>query len=244
MTGPYFLDADPLSPFPPLSEALDEHEGLLAVTADLHPSRIFNAYRSGIFPWYNEGEPIAWYSPPVRMILPTSENPLGRRFRKSLVDRNWYLTADRDFNEVMRHCAEVVRPGQNGTWINADMRDAYRTLHAEGISHSVEVRRSEDGSLVGGLYGLFVRGMFCGDSMFSLESGASKVAFAGLCQFLRENGVEWIDGQLPNPYLRSLGGVECSRDEFIRYLHGSGESELGHVPWVDFFGEVPVADFR
>ena len=237
--APHYLVGPPEESFPSVYEALDAHHGLLAISRDLHPLRIVTAYRSGIFPWYNEGEPIAWYSPPTRMVLPTQAPELGRRGRKFLRECDWTVAADTAFDEVLHACATVPRAGQDGTWINAEMLHAYSVLHEAGIAHAVEVRDAK-GRLVGGLFGLAVRGIFCGDSMFSLESGASKVAFAGLRQFLASHGVEWIDGQLPNEYLRSLGGVEKSREAFQSLLLTSGESALSGQKWTNLLNPMPA----
>lgn len=231
-----YTNSPPDTPFPSTDLAIDAHYGLLAVGGDWHPDRIVTAYRSGIFPWPMADLPLGWYCPPQRMIFDTAKQPLGRRFRKGLESLDWTVTADRAIESVIRACAEVPRIGQDGTWIVEDMIESYLELHRHGITHSVEVWDSQ-GNLIGGLFGVCVKHVFCGDSMFSLESGASKVAFAHLVRFLAENGIRWVDGQVPNAYLESLGGITVSRDEFLHLTASHGpDSALSRQSWSTDFG--------
>lgn len=207
-------DTPPVGSFPPADSANDEFGGLVAIGGDWHPERILDAYRNGIFPWPMRDMPLGWFCPTERMVFRTESQPLGRRFRKSLQASDWTVTADTHFSEVLRHCAEIDRPGQDGTWIEPEMCTSYEVLHTQGHTHSLEVHDAQ-GLLIGGLFGVFSNGMFCGDSMFSAQPGVSRVAFAHLLRFLHEQQVSWVDGQVPNDYLHSLGGIPMARSEFL-----------------------------
>jgi leucyl/phenylalanyl-tRNA--protein transferase len=202
-----------------------DENGIVAYGGDLSPSRLLLAYRSGIFPWYSEGDPILWWSPDPRFVL----YPEAFRLRRSLKKRrrHFEVTFDRAFTEVMLRCATVARPGQDGTWIGPEMIEAYSVLHAMGHAHSVEAW--QDGRLVGGLYGVTVGGVFCGESMFAEVSDASKVALASLVEHLVARGYEMIDAQVPTEHLRSLGAVEISRDAFLRQLYRLREKPCSFV---------------
>ncbi len=203
------------APFPEVGTALREPNGLLAAGGDLTPERILDAYRPGIFPWFRPGDPVLWWSPDPRMVLFPSEFKLSRSLARVIRNGGFELRFDTAFESVMRACAEP-RPGQNGTWIQEDMIAAYCALHELGYAHSVETWR--DGELVGGLYGIAIGRMFYGESMFSREANASKVALAHLARQLEHWGFELIDCQMNTPHLASLGAREIPRTEFVARL--------------------------
>ena len=219
--------------FPP--PALAEESGLLAVGGDLSPGRLLLAYASGIFPWYNEGEPILWYAPPQRMVLPIEEMHIGRTLAKAIRRRAFSVTMDSAFESVIDACAQRPRPGQSGTWITTDMRAAYIELHRRGFAHSVESWRGDQ--LVGGLYGVSLGAVFCGESMFSLEDNASKVAFAALVERLAEWRFHFVDCQVHTPLMDALGGVEVARSRFEAMLQSALEEPTRRGPWS---GEVAL----
>lgn len=229
-------DTPPVGSFPPADTANDELNGLVAIGGDWHPNRILDAYGAGIFPWPMGDMPLGWFCPPERMVFRTDSQPLGRRFRKSLQSSDWTVTADSRFSGVLRQCADIERRGQDGTWIEPEMRTSYEVLHALGHTHSIEVFDAQ-GQLIGGLFGVFSNGMFCGDSMFSAQPGASRVAFAHLLRFLHEHQVPWVDGQVPNDYLISLGGISMPRVEFLTLRTEAGaEHPLNRRNWAKLFG--------
>jgi len=191
-----------------------DENGIVAFGGDLSPSRLLLAYRSGIFPWYSKGDPILWWSPDPRLILNLDDFKLRKSLRKRL--KHFEIRFDTAFGDVIRACAAVPRPGQEGTWIVPEMIEAYEVLHAMGYAHSVEAW--QDGKLVGGLYGVAVGGMFCGESMFSRVKDASKAALAALVEHLKARGFEMIDAQVPTEHLKSLGAIEVSRDYFLSRL--------------------------
>jgi leucyl/phenylalanyl-tRNA--protein transferase len=197
--------------FPPLDHALDEPEGLLAAGGDLSATRLLAAYRRGIFPWYSAGQPVLWWSPNPREILLPAEFKVSRSLSKTLRNRGFEVTSDRDFGAVVTACA-ARRDHSTGTWITPEMHAAYCDLHARGKAHSVEIRLG--GELVGGLYGVLMGRVFFGESMFSRERDASKVALAWLTSRALVAGLQLIDCQLPTPHLRSLGSRPVSRLEF------------------------------
>lgn len=216
-------------PFPPLQAARDDMGGLLAIGADLSPERLFDAYCRGIFPWGTyEGQPL-WYSPDPRMVLFPEQIRITRSLRQTLRRRNYRLTLDRAFGDVIANCASTPRLGQDGTWISPDMQAAYCRLHELGWAHSVETW--VDGKLVGGLYGLAIGKMFYGESMFSHRSDASKIAFAHLCRFLCERGVGMIDCQMYTEHLASLGASEIPRQEFAARLAALIAAPNNRGPW-------------
>jgi len=173
------LDDDPEAPFPPVEHALAKPDGLLAFGGDLSPQRLLNAYRHGIFPWFSEDEPPLWWSPSRRAVFRTDGVRLSSRRRRALRKSTLVVRADTRFRDVIEACAHLPRPGQGGgTWITEGMIEAYAHLHRLGHAHSIEVFDGDD--LVGGLYGLAVGRMFCGESMFSAQSGASSIALAAL----------------------------------------------------------------
>ena len=202
-------------PFPSLALALTEPNGLLAAGGDLSSQRLLEAYRGGIFPWFNPGDPILWWSPDPRMVLLPSEFKLSRSLRKTLKKRAYEIRVDTVFQAVMQSCA-APRQGQAGTWISPEIITAYTQLHKLGIAHSIETWL--DGKLVGGLYGLAIGRMFYGESMFSLATDASKIALAHLVQQLERWDFGMIDCQMNTAHLASLGAREIPRAEFIQRL--------------------------
>lgn len=206
---------DPQDPFPPVSSALTEPNGLLAAGADLSVERLVAAYRNGIFPWYGEDQPLLWWSPDPRMVLFPAEFRVARSLRKRLLRRDYELRADTAFEAVMRACAEP-RADQSGTWITEEMVAAYGTLHRRGLAHSVETWMG--GKLAGGLYGVALGRMFYGESMFTRASDASKIALAHLVRQLERRGCGMIDCQIKTAHLASFGAREIPRAEFMRKL--------------------------
>lgn len=234
------LDADPTVPFPPVGSALRDPDGLLAVGGDLSPARLLNAYRHGIFPWFSRGDPILWWCPDPRLVFRTDGVHLSTRFRRGLRRSTWTLRADTAFDAVIEECARVPRHGQHGTWITPAMRAAYRELHRLGHAHSVEAYDGE--RLVGGIYGVAIGRMFFGESMFSAESGGSKVALAGLALRLRQWGWPLIDAQVENPHLVRLGARPWPRPEFILAVRELVEAPGSHGAWTDRFGTLAARD--
>lgn len=210
------LDIDRPGVFPPAESALHKPDGLLAWGGELSPIWLLGAYRQGIFPWYNPGEPVLWWSPDPRYGFVPGTVHLGRSRRRQLGRTDWRVRADTAFDAVVRHCADVPRAGQSGTWIDDGMRAAYGRMHALGYGHSIEV--FEDDALVGGLYGLAIGRVFFAESMFSLRSQASALALYALSQTLADWGWRWIDAQLHNPHLALLGGRPMARGDYLRLL--------------------------
>jgi leucyl/phenylalanyl-tRNA--protein transferase len=206
-----FLDRD--DPFPPVDLALTDPNGLLAAGADLSPTRLIDAYARGIFPWFGDDDPVLWWSPDPRMVLFSAELRVSRSLRRVLRSGRFHVTLDTAFAEVMAGCAEP-RPGQEGTWITAEMTDAYTRLFADGHAHSVEAW--VDGRLAGGLYGVTLGRMFFGESMFTRVTDASKVAFVHLVRQMERWGMPMLDCQMSTSHLASLGAREIKRTDFIR----------------------------
>lgn len=220
--------------FPPVSSALKDPDGLLAVGGDLSSARLIKAYEHGIFPWYQDDQPILWWSPAMRMALAPEHLRVSRSMRKVLSKQTFQVTLDTAFQEVIEHCANVREA--SGTWITPQMQEAYCTLHALGVAHSVEVW--EDEHLVGGLYGIAMGQIFFGESMFSLRDNASKTAFIWLVQQLQAWQYQLIDCQIPSEHLRSLGAQDMPRNEFLTHLerckalpgrNGYWQMELDHL---------------
>lgn len=201
--------------FPPVSEA--NYEGVLAIGGDLSTERLKLAYRSGIFPWFNEGEPIVWWSPNPRMVLFLDELIVSKSMRNILNRNNFKVTFNQNFRDVISNCQKIKRDGQNGTWISNKMIDAYCKLHEMGFAKSVEVWENDE--LVGGLYGVDLGYVFCGESMFSKVSNASKVAFIALVNKLKTENYKLLDCQVYNPHLESLGCREIEREFFMQILN-------------------------
>ena len=208
------LTAD--SPFPPLKMALTEPNGLLAAGGDLSPQRLISAYRKGIFPWFNDGEPILWWSPDPRMVLFPSELKISRSLKKVLRKGHYKVCVDRHFDQVIRSCAAAPRQGQTGTWIHPEMMKAYMTLHKMGLAHSVETWIGD--KLAGGLYGVALGKVFFGESMFSSITDASKIALVHLVQQLEYQDIGMIDCQMKTAHLASFGAREIPRKEFSQKL--------------------------
>lgn len=200
--------------FPPVSEA--DADGILCFGGDLSPERLQLAYKSGVFPWFNEGEPIIWWSPNPRMVLFLDELIVSKSMRNIINRYIFTVTFNQDFRAVISNCQKIKRDGQTGTWITNDMIEAYCKLHELGIAKSVEVWQNEE--LVGGLYGIDLEHIFCGESMFSLVSNASKVAFIALANQLKTDNYQLLDCQVYNEHLESLGCREIDRVDFMQIL--------------------------
>jgi leucyl/phenylalanyl-tRNA---protein transferase len=208
----YFLSRELY--FPPVHRS--SPEGIVAIGGDLSAERLMLAYRSGIFPWFEDDEPILWWSPPERMVLFFPELKVSKSMR-NIINRNCFtITWNTAFADVIANCRDIPRDGQNGTWITDDMTNAYCRLHELGIAKSVEVW--QDGVLVGGLYGIDLGYIFCGESMFSKVSNASKIAFIALAQKLEKENYRLLDCQVHNDHLESLGAREIFREDFLEIL--------------------------
>ncbi len=192
--------------------ALAEEDGLLAIGGDLSMERLLLAYSNGIFPWFSEGEPILWYSPHLRCVIYPDRILVSKSMKKVLRDEVFKITVDTAFEEVILNCAKTPRKGQDGTWITNEMQEAYINLHKNGYAHSVEVWLNDQ--LVGGLYGLKVNRIFCGESMFSTASNASKAALI----YLSKLNIDLIDCQMPNDHLMSLGAEMIDRVVYMEVL--------------------------
>jgi len=193
---------------------LAEEDGLLAVGGDLAPERLILAYQNGIFPWYSDETPILWYSPHERFVLFPDQLKVSSSMRKVINGGQFQITFNKAFPDVIKECAQIPREGENGTWITTEMQNAYISLHKLGYSHSVEIW--QDDILVGGLYGVTVNGIFCGESMFSKVSNASKAALIWLCQ---NKPFQMIDCQVHTSHLESLGAKFISRSEYLDLLN-------------------------
>ncbi|WP_457676989.1 leucyl/phenylalanyl-tRNA--protein transferase [Thiolapillus sp.] len=212
----FLLDGtSPREPFPDPELAETDPDGLLAVGGDLSPERVIQAYRQGIFPWYDESQPILWWSPDPRMVLYPEELHVSRSLRKLLRRKHFFITFDRAFDKVIRSCA-APRRKENTTWLTPEMIRTWEMLHEQGIAHSVETWL--DDRLVGGLYGNVLGGVFFGESMFARESNASKVAFACLVRSLQEAGYGLVDCQVYTAHLASLGARLIPRKRFLNQL--------------------------
>jgi leucyl/phenylalanyl-tRNA---protein transferase len=201
-------------PLPDPEEA--DARGLVAVGGDLRPDRLIDAYRRGIFPWYAEGLPILWHSPDPRFVLEPNDLQVNRSLRRSLRRNPYRLTLDTAFAQVVRRCSEAPRPGQDGTWITDEMMAAYDRLFALGHAHSVEAWQED--RLVGGVYGVAVGALFCGESMFTLAPDASKIAFVKLIHQLVHWGFDLIDCQVYTDHLARFGAIEWPRPRFLAKL--------------------------
>jgi leucyl/phenylalanyl-tRNA--protein transferase len=208
----YFLSKELF--FPPVSQA--NPDGILAIGGDLSAKRLLLAYKSGIFPWFEQGEPIFWWSPNPRMVLFLDELVISKSMRNILNRNIFKVTFNQNFREVISNCQKIKREGQNGTWITSNMIEAYCKLNEMGIAKSVEVWQNEE--LVGGLYGIDLGHIFCGESMFSKVSNASKVAFIALVNQLKAANYKVLDCQVYNEHLESLGCREIERNDFMKIL--------------------------
>ena len=200
--------------FPSPEQASDE--GIVAVGGDLKPERVMLAYRKGIFPWFESDDFLLWWSPDPRMVLFPDQVKISKSMRAVLRKKQFEVTFNKAFDVVVEACAKVKRFGQNGTWITPGLMQVYSTLHTQGYAHSVEVW--EEGVLVGGLYGIDLGTVFCGESMFSKANNASKVALISLAKELKKNKYKLIDCQVPTQHLVSMGAESIPRAEFLTYL--------------------------
>jgi len=205
-------------------------EGLLAYGGDLNPDRVLVAYRKGIFPWYNEGDPILWWSPDPRLLLYPGDFKISRSLRKKLRQKRFSVKLDRNFISVMQHCSKVPRHGQVGSWILPEVIESYSALHQRGFAHSVEVY-DEEQKLVGGLYGISTGLAFFGESMFSLVPDASKIALAHMVELAKVWRFEFIDCQIPSEHLMRLGAVKVERERFLDELENTQLSLGIHGDW-------------
>jgi leucyl/phenylalanyl-tRNA--protein transferase len=216
-------------PFPPVEQALDEPNGLLAAGGDLSTERLLAAYARGIFPWFGEEDPVLWWSPDPRMVLFPSELHVSRSLRRAIKGLRFRVTFDHAFRDVMAGCAEP-RADQEGTWITAEMMTAYERLSMLGFAHSVEVWA--DNTLAGGLYGVALGRMFYGESMFSRHTNASKVALVFLARQLERWSFALLDCQMSTPHLQSMGAREIPRVNFLARLREAIDRPGTGVPWV------------
>lgn len=224
----FWIEPGAPAEFPDPELALREPDGLLAAGGDLGAERLLAAYRAGIFPWYSEGQPILWWSPDPRAVLFPDRIRITRSLRKTLRSHRYRVSMDTDFAAVIAACAEP-RPGQEGTWITAAMRNAYLRLHLRGAAHSVEVW--EDGMLVGGLYGVAIGRVFFGESMFTRARDASKVALVHLAGQLQDWGFPLIDCQQTTSHLLTMGAVEIPRREFLLWVREARQLPGRAGPW-------------
>ncbi len=209
-----FLDANNSIKFPPLEQA--KESGLLAFGGDLSPQRLIAAYKEGIFPWYGEGAPIMWWSPDPRCVLIPEELKISRSLKREINRNEYEITFNKAFEDVIHCCAHIVRMGQNGTWLQPEMIEAYTKLHRMGVAISVEAWYN--GELAGGLYGLYIDNVFFGESMFHLRSHASKIAFIHMVKTLEKQGLKLVDCQQTTNHMLRLGAKEIARAEFIQKI--------------------------
>lgn len=215
-------------------------DGLVAYGGDLHPDRVLAAYAQGIFPWPHDARwPLLWFSPDPRVVLLPAQLHVSHSLRKTLHKQTFTVRYDTAFADVIRHCAEVPRPGQHGTWITGQMIDAYCTLHTLGFAHSVEAWWEE--TLVGGLYGISLGAAFFGESMFARRPNASKVALVSLARQLHAWEFHFIDCQMPTPHLSSLGAVPWRRTDFLQALARALELPTRRGPWTLAVAHTPAA---
>ena len=200
--------------FPPVSQA--NKEGFLAFGGDLSTERLLLAYRSGIFPWYNEDEPIIWWSPDPRCVLFTNKLRISKSMQQVIKKGTFRFSMNEAFAQVIKCCQQTKRKDDNGTWLNNEMIEAYNSLHQQGFAYSAECWLGDE--LVGGLYGIKLENVFCGESMFSLKSNASKFAFIHFVNYIKVEGIEVVDCQISNPHLDSLGAEMIPRSQFLSYL--------------------------
>jgi leucyl/phenylalanyl-tRNA--protein transferase len=216
------------APFPSVDTALSEPNGLLAFGADLSPARLFSAYSQGIFPWFSDEEPLLWWSPDPRAIIELDDFIASKSLKKLARKQRYPITLNHAFDEVIEACSSIPRKSPNSedmsseTWITDDMIEAYKHLHALGLAPSVEVWDGDD--LVGGLYGVGIGKVFCGESMFHSKSNTSKLAMLALVEHMKQHSMAFIDCQLPTEHLSSLGAKAISRRLFIEKLYGNNHT--------------------
>ena len=213
--APFWIEANEQTPFPEVSLAMTEPDGLLAVGADLSPERLQMAYTNGIFPWYNHDQPILWWSPNPRAVIFPQKFHISKSLKKFLKKNPFEISIDRAFNEVIEKCSQA-RTYESGTWITTEMKQAYNTMHKLGHAHSVEAWHEEE--LVGGLYGLAYGQVFFGESMFSSQTNASKVAFNELIHQLIDWDFKLVDCQVSSEHLSQFGAEDIPRDDFLKLL--------------------------
>ena len=230
----WIAPTDPPEAFPDISNAMQEPDGLLAAGGDLSAERLLYAYRKGIFPWFDEGQPVLWWSPDPRCVLVPSEYHVSRRLKREMASSDFKLTFNTAFAEVIEACAGPRRSEQ-GTWITPEMMRAYIALHDAGWAHSIEIRDGRD--LVGGVYGIAIGRVFFGESMFSGRDNASKMAMLGLCHLLAEHEFALIDCQVVSGHLMTLGAKTIPRRNF-REILDAGCSDM--IPFADW-PQKPVA---
>jgi leucyl/phenylalanyl-tRNA---protein transferase len=223
--------------FPPIANA--DPDGLIAVGGDLSAERLISAYANGIFPWFDEENPLMWWSPDPRCVLFLDNFNLSKSLERTLRGSTFVVTADTAFRDVIRACRQIKRADQDGTWITEDMQSAYTELHNQGMAHSVEVWREDH--LVGGLYGVSLGNAFFGESMFSTVRDASKVAFAHLVGVLRQQHFRFIDCQMHTPHLASLGAVEVPRATFSGMLQGALQQDTHTGSWNHWFQDYTMS---
>ena len=234
MSKPIWLNPETIA-FPPVENALTDPDGLLAVGGDLSPQRIVQAYKNGIFPWFDDQQPILWWSPNPRAVLFPEKIIISKSLKKRIKRKQFSVSCDQRFADVIKQCSSVPRMGQAGTWITAEMLQAYEQLHDLGIAHSIEVWENE--TLVGGLYGLSIGRVFFGESMFSARTDASKVALVYLSKQLQQWGFSLIDCQVTSAHLISMGAEEIDRCDFIRALENNIKPGENHF-WSDQWSPV------
>lgn len=215
--------------FPPVHHARSEPDGLLAIGGDLSVKRLVNAYRNGIFPWFNEDDPLLWWSPSTRALFAPDSLKLNRTLRRQLRAEALTFTVNHCFSDVVKQCA-APRKKQSGTWIVADMQQAYCNLHQIGVAHSVEVWQQQ--KLVGGVYGVMIDGLFCGESMFNRIPNAAKFALIALQNHVQKCATGWIDCQLPNPFLLQLGAQTMPRADFMSLLRQLHNDSIPTEHWL------------
>ncbi len=238
MTSPgiaWISQDDPPDAFPEISAALTAPDGLLAAGGDLKPDRLLHAYRRGVFPWFDSGQPILWWSPDPRCVMKPDSFHVARRLRRSIRNSGIGLSFNKAFSAVIESCA-TDRVGHEGTWITDEMIEAYSSLHRQGWAHSVEVWR--DDALVGGLYGLAIGKAFFGESMFNRASNASKIAMWALCELLARQQFEILDCQVVSPHLTSLGAILMPRAEFGALLERACNPATKFADWPE--NRLPV----
>ena len=212
----YLLDEDNFD-FPTLDMMKDD---LVAVGGDFHPQRLLNAYENGIFPWYiDEYNYIHWFCPQKRMVLKPEDFKVSKSLKKSIGNRGFVIKSNENFEKVIRSCANIKRKHEDSTWISEEFIQAYTNLHHLDIAFSIECYLNEE--LVGGLYGILIGDIFCGESMFAKVTDASKVAFYHLCQQAKKNGIKLIDCQVYNDHLASLGAYEITREEYLKIMNNN-----------------------
>ncbi|WNC70577.1 leucyl/phenylalanyl-tRNA--protein transferase [Thalassotalea psychrophila] len=224
----YTLDDKELA-FPPHQFALNEPNGLIAMGGDLSPQRLIQAYTNGIFPWFNDGDPILWWSPDPRAIIKVADLKVNRTLKKFINKSSYKVTLNTCFNQVIDICADAPFRSDD-TWILPDMLNSYKQLHHQGIAHSIEVWHED--KLVGGLYGVAINGFFSGESMFYTKTNASKIALVALINLLNSIGVEFIDCQIQNPFLESMGAIEITRDEFLHLKSNELKKAITNGFWL------------